>query len=207
MRAAIQKSEKHVPLISIGLRLKEVEIMGLVEAKMKVLEALWAENAPMKSKDVAQKVGLGVAAATMHLLGLRKSGHVYTPKHGLYAITELGKETIGFPKLDKGHAKKILNALPAEKGFHFYTGLHQYTHVIAHSLAEFAEKLQKIDVKAVEFHISRKDFEHWVQSLGDVELAKRLGVIRDGHLRGEDLRARVHEAVRHRVEELKHIAG
>jgi len=181
--------------------------MGLVEAKMKILEALWAEGAPMKSKDVAQKVGLGVAAATMHLLGLKKSGHVSTPQHGLYAITELGKEAIGLPKVDKAHAAKILSHLPTDKAFHFYTGIHQYTHIIAHSLTEFSDKLQKIDAKSVEFHMPRKDFENWVHSLGDVELAKRLSSIRNMHLRGEDLRTRVYEAVRHRLEELKHIHG
>lgn len=181
--------------------------MGLVEAKMKILEALWTEGTPMKSKDVAKKVGLGVAAATMHLLGLRKSGHVYTPKHGLYAITELGKEAMGLPKVDKAHAAKILGNVSADKGFHFYTGLHQYTHVIAHSLTEFADKLQKIDAKAVDFHVPRKDLEHWVQSMGDTELAKRLSLVRNMHLSSEDLRTRVYETVKHRVEELKRIAG
>jgi len=181
--------------------------MSMVEAKMKILEALWEAGTPMKSKDVAQKVGLGVAAATMHLLGLKKSGHVYAPQHGLYAVTERGKEAIGLPKTDRTHATKILSHLPTDKAFHFYTGVHQYAHVIAHSLAEFADKLQKIDVKSVEFHIPRKDFEHWVYSLGDVELAKRLGLIRDMRLHGEDLRTRVYEAVKHRFEELKHIHG
>jgi len=181
--------------------------MSLVEAKMKILEALCEHGAPMQSKDVAQKVGLKVPATTMHLQGLKKSGHVYTPRHGLYAITDLGKETIGLPKTDKAHAAKILSHLPTDKAFHFYTGVHQYTHVIAHSLVEFVDKLQKIDVKSVEFHVTRKDFENWVHSLGDVELAKRLGAIRNMHLHGEDLRTRVHEAVKHRLEELKHIHG
>lgn len=181
--------------------------MGLVEAKMKILEILWTEGTPMKSKDVAKKAGLGVAAATMHLLGLKKSEHVYTPQHGLYAITELGKEAIGLPKIDKAHATKILSHLPADKAFHFYTGVHQYTHVIAHSLAEFIDKLQKIDVKSVEFHVPRKDFENWVHSLGDVELAKRLGLIHNMHVHGEDLRTRVYETVKHRLDELKHIHG
>jgi len=181
--------------------------MGLVEAKMKILEALWEAGTPMKSKDVAQKTGLGVAAATMHLLGLKKSGHVHTPQHGLYAITDVGKEAIGLPKIDKAHSVKILSHLPTDKAFHFYTGVHQYTHVIAHSLAEFSDKLQKIDVKSVEFHIPRKDFENWVHSLGDLELAKRLSVIRNMHAHGEDLRTRVYEAVKHRLEELKHIHG
>jgi DNA-binding MarR family transcriptional regulator len=181
--------------------------MSLVEAKMRILEALWEHGAPMQSKEVAQKVGLKMPATTMHLLGLKKTGHVHTPKHGLYAITDLGKEAIDLPKVDKGHAAKILSHLPADKAFHFYTGIHQYTHVIAHNLQEFVDKLQKIDVKSVEFHIPRKDFENWIHSLGDVELAKRLGAIRNMHLHGEDLRTRVYEAVKHRLEELKHIHG
>ena len=159
----------------------------------------------MMMKDVAQKLGLKVAATNMHLLGLKKMGHVYTPKHGSYAVTESGKETIGMTQMNKGLAAKILSHVPSEKAFHFYTGLHQYTHVVAHGLVEFAEKLQKIDLKSVEFHVSRRDFENWVQSLGDVELAKRLGLIHKMHLRGEDLRAKVHETVKRRVEELQHI--
>ncbi len=181
--------------------------MSLVEAKMKILEALWAEGTPMQAKDIAQKVGLKIPAATMHLLGLKKTGHVYTPKHGLYAITDVGKEAIGLSKTDKAHATKIQSHLPADKAFHFYTGVHQYTHVIAHSLQEFVDKLQKIDVKSVEFHVPRKDFENWVHSLGDVELSKRLGLIRNMHLHGEDSRTRVYEAVKHRLEELKRIHG
>jgi hypothetical protein len=204
----VQKSQKAVIPIAIGLRIKKgEENMGLIEAKMKILEALWESGTPMKSKDVAQKVGLGPAATTMHLLGLKKTGHVDTPQHGFYGITDLGKEVIGLPKLDRGHAGKILSPVPADKAFHFYTGMHQYTHVIAHSLAEFADKLQRIDIKSVEFHVSRRDFEHWVQSLGDTELAKKLELIRNTHSHGEDLRTRVYETVKHRLDELKHIHG
>jgi len=159
----------------------------------------------MRSKDVAQKMNLGIAATTMHLLGLKKGGYVHTPKHGYYAITDMGKEAIGLPKIDKAHAEKILSHLPNEKAFHFYTGVHQYTHVLANSLADFCDKLQKIDVKSVEFHVLRKDFEHWVQGLGDVELAKRLGLIREMHFQGEDLRTKMYDAVKYRLEELKSI--
>ena len=96
--------------------------MSLVEAKKKILEALWEHGTPMQSKDVAQKVGLKVPATTMHLQGLKKSGHVHTPKHGLYDITDIGKETIGLPKTDKVQATKILSHLSTDKAFHFYTG-------------------------------------------------------------------------------------
>jgi Mn-dependent DtxR family transcriptional regulator len=181
--------------------------MSLGEEKMRILELLWEQGQPMMMKDVAQKLRLKVAATNMHLLGLKRTGHVSTPKHGYYAITELGKETIGLSKTDKTAASKILSHVATDKAFHFYTGVHQYTHVIAHSLSEFVDKMQKIDVKSVEFHVPRKDFEHWVQSLGDSELAKRLGAIRNMHVHGEDLRTRVYESVKHRVEELKRIAA
>jgi predicted transcriptional regulator len=181
--------------------------MSLVEPKMKILKILFDAGTPMKSKDVAQKAGLGVAAATMHLLGLKKSGHVSSPQHGLYTLTDLGKETLGSAKMDKVHASRILNRVPSDKAFHFYIDMHQYTHVIAHSLSEFVDKLQKIDVRSVEFHVPRKDFEQWVQSLGDSELAKRLASIRNMRVHGEDLRTRVYETAKHRVEELKRILG
>jgi len=179
--------------------------MGLVEAKKKVLEKLWEEGQPMKSKDVAQKIGLRIAATTMHLLGLKKSGHVSTPQHGFYAITDLGKEALGFPKIDKVHAAKILSHVSTDKAFHFYTGMHQYLGIQANSLADFCDKVEKVSVKSVEFHVSRRDFENWFQSLGDMELAKRMSVIHSMNLHGEDLRKKVHESTKRRLEELKRL--
>ena len=181
--------------------------MSLVEPKKKILRILSEAGTPMKAKDVAQKAGLGVAAATMHLLGLKKSGHVSSPQHGLYALTDLGRETLGSARMDKALSLKILSKVPSEKAFHFYTGMHQYTHTIAHSLSEFVERLQKIDPKSVEFHVPRKDFEQWAESLGDSELAKRLASIRNMHVHGEDLRTRIYETAKHRVEELKRFIG
>jgi len=179
--------------------------MGLVEAKMKVLEKLWEEGNPMALKDVAQKTGLKIAATNMHLLGLKKTGHVSTPQHGHYAITDLGKEAIGLPKIDKAHATKILGHVSTDKAFHFYTGLHQHLGVHANSLADFCDKIEKVSVKTVEFHVPRKDFENWFRSLGDIELAKRMGLIHNMNLHGEELRKKVHEAAKHRLEELKRI--
>ncbi len=176
--------------------------MSLAEAKMKVLETLWQEGKPMQLKEVAEKTGLKVAATNMHLLGLRKTGHVASV-HGSYTITDLGKEALGLPKTDKAQASKILGHMPNDKAFHFYTGLHQYLGVQANSLAEFVEKIEKVNVKSVEFHISRKDFEHWFRSLGDTELARRIASIQNANLHGEELRKKIVEAVKHRLEELK----
>jgi hypothetical protein len=179
--------------------------MGLVEAKMKILEKLWEEGQPMKSKEVAQKIGLGIPATTMHLLGLEKTGHVLKPQHGYYAITDLGKEAIGLPRIDKTHATKILSHLPTDKAFHFYTGIHEYSGVHANSLSDFCDKVEKVNVKSVEFHVSRRDFENWFKSLGDAEFAKRMSVIHSMNLHGEDLRKKVHEAAKLRLEELKRL--
>jgi hypothetical protein len=179
--------------------------MGLVEAKIKVLEKLWEEGAPMKSKDLAQRVGLGIAATNMHLLGLRKTGHVSTPQHGYYAITDLGKKVIGLPQIDKAHAAKILSHVPADKAFHFYTGMHQYLGIHANSLSDFCDKVEKFNVKSIEFHVSRRDFENWFKSLGDEELAKRMSLIHNMNLHGEELRKKVYEAAKHRLEELKRL--
>lgn len=177
----------------------------MIDAKMKVLEVLWQEGQPMKSKDVAQKLGLGVAVTTMHLLGLKKSGHVLTPQHGHYAITDMGKEAIGLPKIDKAHAAKILAKLPADKSFHFYNGVDQYLGVYANSLADFCDKIQEISVKSIEFHVPRKDFEYWFQSLGDVELAKRMSIIQNMNLHGEDLRKKIYETVKQRHQQLMNL--
>lgn len=180
-------------------------MMSLAEAKMKILEKLWEEGKPMELKEVAQKAGLKVAATNMHLLGLRKTGHV-SSLHGRYSMTDLGKEALGLPKIDKTHASKILGHMPNDKAFHFYTGLHQHIGVLANSLAEFCDKVEKISVKSVEFHVSRKDFEHWFRSLGDVELARRTALIQNSNLHGEELRKKVLEAAKHRLEELKQLS-
>jgi hypothetical protein len=177
--------------------------MALVETKMKILEKLWEEGRPMNLNEVAQKTGFKVAATNMHLLGLKKTGYVFTPRHGYYVITPLGKEVFGLPKIDKIQAAKILGNVSTDKAFYFYRGIHQYTGVFANSLTDFCDKIQKIDVKSMEFHVQRKDFEQWIQSLGDVELNKRLGLIRNMHVHGEDLRTKVFEAVKRRIDELK----
>ena len=179
--------------------------MGFVELKMKILEKLWEEGRPMRPKDVAQRIGLKVSATTMYLLRLKREGHASTPRNGSYAITDLGKEAIGIPKMDKTHAAKMLNDLPVDKAFHFYTDINQHLGIYANSLSDFCDKIQKVDVKSIEFHAARKDFENWFQGLGDVGLAKRISTIRNMNLNGEDLRKKVHDAAKLRLQELKRL--
>ncbi len=81
----------------------------------------------------------------------------------------------------------------------------QYLQVFANSLDDFCGKIKTVDVKSVEFHLPRRDFELWFQGLGDLELAEKIGQIRRMSLSGESLRKKVYETVRSRCEELKRL--
>jgi hypothetical protein len=96
-----------------------------------------------------------------------------------------------------------LNAVPYDNGFHFYTGIGNYTGVTATSLAEFAEKLQTIDNSSIRFHFQRADFRKWIKNtIGDPELAKRMNMIKP-ELSDEKLRQELLKVVQARIVELK----
>jgi len=180
--------------------------MSVSEAKRKILETLWEAEKPLQPKEVAQTTGMGTASLNMHLLGLKRSGHVFTPEPNCYSITEKGKEALGIPKINGAKAREILKRVAVEKAFHFYTGINQYLGIYASSLAEFCEILRKIDPPSVEFHVGRRDFESWLLGLGDSELARRMGVIRKAGVSGEKLRELVYKTVRSRCDELQRLS-
>jgi hypothetical protein len=73
-------------------------------------------------------------------------------------------------------------------------------------LADFVNKMETIDVRSVNFHFPRKDFEKWIRGvIGDAELALRIGRI--GRIRlgiqGEALRNEIIRVVKVRLNELK----
>lgn len=181
--------------------------MNISQIKRKILEILWIAGKPMRVQDIAEKTGLNISSSMMHLLWLRKAGHVSTPEKSYYAITKTGKEAIGLPGLTKEKALHILRELPKEEAFHFYTGIDQYVGVYANSLNDFCDKIQTVNVKSIEFHAPRRDFELWLDSLGDLELAKRMGLIRRAVLSGENLRKKVYESVKSRCEELTDLSS
>ena len=176
--------------------------MSASKIRGKILEALWAAGKPMKLEDIAKKIDIGASSTMGYLLGLIKAKYVSVPQKHYYAITNLGKKALGLPKIDKKLALKILGALPLEKAFHFHTGINQYLGVYANNLKDFADKIQKIDLTSIEFHLPRRDFELWIRDLGDPELSKKISLIRRTSLSGENLRKEVYETVRSRYEEL-----
>ncbi|NIR87188.1 winged helix-turn-helix transcriptional regulator [Candidatus Bathyarchaeota archaeon] len=183
---------------------KPVEKSGN-EIRRKILKMLWESEKPMKSWEIAEMMGISVPSSTMHLLRLIKAGYVSTPQRGHYTITVHGKEMLGLPKVDKELASRILSPVSAEKAFHFYREMGQYLQVFANSLNDFCGKIQTVDIKSVEFHVPRRDFELWFQALGDLELAEKMGQIRKTGLSGENLRKKVYDTVRSRCEQLKRL--
>jgi len=173
--------------------------------RKKILDMLLEAEKPLRSWEIAEEMGIGVPSSTMRLLRLIKAGYVSAPQRGYYTITVHGKEKLGRPKIDRKQVSQILRSVPSEEAFHFYKDIDQYLQVFANSLNDFCGKIQTVDVKSVEFHMPRGDFERWFDGLGDSELGKKMSHVRSMDLSGEDLRKTVYETVKSRLEELKRL--
>jgi hypothetical protein len=100
-------------------------------------------------------------------------------------------------------ASKILNQLPREKAFYFFTSIGNYTGVSASSLKEFMEKINEVNVKSLEFHVGRGDFEKWIDEvLQDSELAGEVRRLEKYNLTGESLRGQLFTIVSRRFKRL-----
>jgi len=98
---------------------------------------------------------------------------------------------------------KILRTVPYEKGFHFYTAHGNYTGETATSLDAFEKKIQVVPAVSISFHLERGDFQKWIEdTLGDEELAKRIGLIEPTRLM-EDMRRELLAIVQTRIAALK----
>jgi hypothetical protein len=75
---------------------------------------------------------------------------------------------------------RIFRRLPKEQAFYFFTSLGNYTGESAASLEEFLERTKEVDIKSLEFHLCRGDFEKWIgETLEDKELAEEVLGLRD----------------------------
>ena len=98
---------------------------------------------------------------------------------------------------------KILRTVPREKAFYFFTSIGNYTGESASSLKELMEKLPFLNVKSVEFHVYRGDFEKWViDVLGDNRLADDITILHKAGLGAEQLRNELCALVSRRFQQL-----
>lgn len=98
---------------------------------------------------------------------------------------------------------KILRMLPREKAFYFFTSIGNYIGESAASLKEFLEKINEVNVKSLEFHLYRKDFEKWIdETLEDKELAMEIRSLRSLNYSGTMLKDHLHSIVARRYKKL-----
>ncbi|RJS79766.1 hypothetical protein CW708_01680 [Candidatus Bathyarchaeota archaeon] len=175
--------------------------MNLSPVKRLILETMWLMSKPAKAKEIAEETGLGFPSVMMHIIGLTRMGYVQTPERGYYSITEKGKRALGFPQINGKTAEKLLAYVPMDKAFHFYADVGKPLSVYATSLQDFCEKILKVDLASIEFHANRGDFENWFNGLGDIELARKVFLLK-GKASGEELRRILYETVKNRCAEL-----
>ncbi|MDH5460243.1 MAG: hypothetical protein OEW71_04315 [Candidatus Bathyarchaeota archaeon] len=179
--------------------------MSLSPVKRLILETMWMLDKPARAAEIAKEVGLGFPPVMMHIIGLARMGYVETPEKGYYVIAREGKSALGFSEVSEEKARRILAYLPIEKSFHFYADIGKPLNVYAASLQDFCDKILKVDVGSVEFHVHRGDFEAWFMELSDVELARKTLLIKEQKSSGEELRNKLYEIVKNRCEELAKI--
>ena len=95
--------------------------------------------------------------------------------------------------------------LTANEPFLFCTGTGEenFTGDMTWSLRGFIKALRTIEVRALEFHNRRGDFESWAESsLKDATLKAQLKRIRAAKYKGEELRAKLVNAAQKRFTEL-----
>ena len=69
----------------------------------------------------------------------------------------------------ESESSKIPQAVAPDNDFQFYTWTEVYEKMTAISLADFAEKLQKIEINSVLFHFPRGDFQSWIKALWETK--------------------------------------
>jgi hypothetical protein len=100
-----------------------------------------------------------------------------------------------------------LRNVSREEAFYFFTSVGNYTGQSAASLDEFLQKIKDINVKSLEFHLDREDFEKWMaQTLSDEKLAKEIKSLRTRKVVGNALRDGLYFIVARRLKNLKNVA-
>ena len=106
--------------------------------------------------------------------------------------------------MSNSQTSKTLRTLPREKAFYFFTSIGNYTGKSATSLEEFAKEILNVNIKSLEFHLYRDDFEKWiVQTLEDSNLANKIKQLKALKPIGIDLRDRLYLIVSKHYENLK----
>ena len=73
--------------------------------------------------------------------------------------------------------------------FYFMTAIGEYTDRFAVSLRDFLEQIKHVDLRALEFHLSRRDFQRWIMDRWHLcLLVEDLDLLQQRGFEGECLR-------------------
>jgi hypothetical protein len=181
--------------------------MDLSPIKREVLEALLLHDNPVKAAQVAKETAKDPKVVQMHLIGLTRMKYANSPEKGSYLITDEGKKALGLPQITKENASIILTQPSNDKAFHFYAGIGKPLNLSANSLLDFCDKINKVNVDSIEFHLTRGDLETWFAGLGDVELAKKTALLKARKMSGEDMQRKLREILEKRCMVLSKMTG
>ncbi|MEM2904311.1 MAG: DUF5752 family protein [Candidatus Bathyarchaeia archaeon] len=173
------------------------------EQKERVLVFLTRAGRAVRPKEVAEKLGLASRTVTPYLLALLRQGYVARESRGLFVLTAAGREVAARIERASEEAAKLLAEVPSELGFRFYSAVGRPAGVMANSLAQFRDALQKVDLDSVSFHLERGDFEQWLSFIGDKALAESVGRMKPLQLQAEEARKKLVELVENRIRELR----
>ena len=110
------------------------------------------------------------------------------------------------PPIDKSSANKFLRTIPKNEGLELFKAPGEFTGKTATSLSDLADKIKSVDIRAVNYHFKRREFEKWIRnSIGDEELARRFGKL-SRELHGEKLRSNLINTIQVRLSELRSVS-
>jgi hypothetical protein len=180
--------------------------MSLSPAKSEILATMLLLDKPERATQIAKEAGKEFPSTMMHIIGLARMGYATSPEKGMYTLTEKGKKALGIPEVNSENAKTILADMPQDKSFHFYAGLGKPLGLQACGLQDFCNKVPDVNSESIAFHVSRGDFASWFAELGDVELAKKIALLKEKRLDDEELRMKLQGFIKKRCTELANIA-
>jgi len=176
--------------------------MILSSDELEILEVILLRGSSVNAAQIAVENNKELHVTITRLTDLACRGYVISPQKEQYVLTDEGKKVFGIQQVTKEHAKSIIAYTPHDKAFNFHVEHDVAHHMHAHSLQDFVNKIYRVDLKTIEFHIDNGDFEAWFECLGDQELTKKIAIMKKKNIIGEKLRLLLQNVIEQRCQEL-----
>lgn len=144
----------------------------LVGSGSRILRSIIGEKAVVEERVAVEDSIVGQAALLKRGVQLCAESRVWPN-----VVVEEGEQVKG----------KVL--FTHEKPFYFFLDYGRYTGLLASSISTLLEALAAVDIRSIEFHLYRRDFERWIRDVIQAPvLAEEFAAARKQALKGEELR-------------------